>query len=297
MAETSGPFDATDLTEADWELMIDQIVDGALSGLAASASGSVVRGVDFTAGTALVRGHWYRNSATLTKASTANGASSARIDRAVYRLDRTANTVTIEVLTGTPGSSTPPALTNTSTVTERPFKRWTVGPAATVISDLTDESQALRRGNRSCTSTNRPVDPAASDAAYETDTGRWIGWTGSAWVVLAEDTGWTNLSMNGANGAFWVNTASRVRKRNGVVHLHFAVKRWPDSALGVDDDSVPINLGAAYRPTADTIGYAYHGDSSVALQVEADGDVRLIPLGTGIPANRTVKGSATWLTD
>lgn len=300
MAETSGPFDSADLTEANWELMLDQLVDGHLSGLAASASGSTIRGVDFTAGSALVRGHWYRNSATLTKASSANGAGSARIDRAVFRLDRTANTVTMEILTGTPGSATPPALTDTATVTERPFKRWTVAPGATAVTGITDEAQALARGTRKCTSTNRPINPTQGDPAYEVDTGRWVGWTGTQWVILYEDTGWITLTRNGAQATHWTDDViSRIRRINRVVHLRISIKRYTtaDLSTSTSGGSVPFILPADFRPSTDEVGFGYHSRSPVGIRVETDGQVRITPLVDNITAGRTVQAGITYMVD
>lgn len=149
MAETSGPFDPADpenpepseiLTQSNWGLMLENIIDGVLSenDLVASASGAAVRGVDISAGTALCAGHWYNNSATLTVTSTANASGADRIDRAVLRLDRVEKKVTVTVIEGTPGHPAP-ALTLTDSIQDRTLWRWTVAPGATTVSNLIDE--------------------------------------------------------------------------------------------------------------------------------------------------------------
>jgi hypothetical protein len=202
VAETSGPFDGTALAEADWELMLQTLVDGVIgspgaAALAATASGT--RGVNLGAGTALALGHWYRADATVSLSSSANTSGSSRIDRAVLRLDRSANTVTARVLTGTAGSGLPPALSNTSTVSDRPLWRWTVASGATTVSGLTDERQWAPVNVGACTSTNRPLSPGLGEIRLETDTGHWIGWTAGGWVVLHADTGWSNCTVNATN--------------------------------------------------------------------------------------------------
>lgn len=305
MAETSGPFDASDLTEADWELMLQYLVDGVLdvpggTKLKASASGAVTRGVDITAGTGLIAGHWYKNSATLTVSSSANAAGASRIDRGVLRLDRSGNAVTVEVLTGTAGSPSPPALTDNTSVTEKPLWRWTVAPGAAGVTSLVDERQFLGALPRAFTSTNRPLNPRIATIGPETDTGRWLGWNGSQFDLLYEDTDWTSLSMNGPDGGAWTaNNVCRVRKINNVVHLRIAVKRWNNSSLPTSDDgSQPINLPSAYHPAGgvDEYGSGFHSRSPVELRIQAsDGGVRIYPLIDPIPAGKTVFAVATWM--
>lgn len=222
MAETSGPFDGSSLVEADWDLMMETLVDGVhgvpgSSLLNASISGSTLRGVDFAAGTASCRGHWYRNSATLTKASGTNLTGSPRIDRAALQLDRTANTVTIAVVPGTAGSGQPPTLADTSTLTQRPLYKWTVGASATAVTDLTDERQWRGTTIKPCTSTNRPYLPAEGDLASEIDTGRTIRFDGTAWNVLTQDSGLSALTL--ASGFVQGGITLDMALINGIAYL------------------------------------------------------------------------------
>jgi hypothetical protein len=72
--------------------------------------------VSINTGAALVYGFPYWNTAAVTKAI-ATPAGSTRVDRIILRANWTAQTVRIEVLTGTEGVPTPPALTQSDGVT------------------------------------------------------------------------------------------------------------------------------------------------------------------------------------
>lgn len=292
MAETSGPFDAGSLSEANWELMTEQLIDGWLSGLTASVS-ATTRGVDITSGTALCRGHWYRNSATLTKTSSSNGAGSDRIDRAVLRLDRSGDTVTIAVLTGTAGSATPPALTDNATVTERPLYRWTVAPGATAVTGITSELQGLGRGVKKCTSTNRPYAPVTGDVAYESDTSKWIGYNGSSWVTLREDTGDVPFAL--ASG--WTADGSVAGRRlNGVVDIEVNARRT-GAGLAETDQPLLCTLPAELRPTTRTRWLNAHltGDNFCRADIGTDGTIYLRHFLTAMATGEYLRMTATYI--
>lgn len=301
MAETSGPFDGTDLAEADWELMLAHAINGVTgtpggSQLFASATGT--RGVAITAGSALVRGHWYKSDATVTVTSGSNGASASRIDRAVLRLNRSANTIVQAVIAGTAGSGLPPTPADGGTTTEIPIWRWTIAPSATSVTSITDERPWLGSLVVPCTSTNRPFSAGNGQIGREMDTGRLIVWTGSAWQNVVDDTGWVTLSINGAQAAAWsANTVCRARKINGVVHIRVALKRWSTSGLSTSDSdgSIPLIVPAQFRPTVTEFGSGSQVRSPVFMQVETSGNLRLFPLVDDVPADRTVLGTATYM--
>lgn len=314
MAETAGPFDPVDpenpvapgevLAEADWEAMLQHVIDG-VPGLPTSTqvkptvSGSTARGVDLAAGLMLVRGHWYRNSATLTLTSSANSSGAARIDRAVARLNRTANTVTATLLTGTPGSGQPPALTDTATTTDRPIARWTIENGATTATNLVDERLFLGDLPLLCTSTNRPSNVRAWQEATETDTGRKILWNGAAWNVTYEDTGWASLALNGKDKTAWSDVGMNpliYRRVNGIVYLRFSIKRvGAQLALSDADGSTAYQMPVGFRPASDSppvLGYGNHSRSSLQLYIYSNGDLRIYPLNEDMPVNRRVYGQA-----
>lgn len=314
MAETSGPFDPVDpenpvapgevLAEADWEAMLQHVVDG-VTGMPTSTqlkptvSGSTARGVDLAAGLMLVRGHWYRNSATVTLTSSANSSGSARIDRAVARLNRTANTVTATLLTGTPGSGQPPALTDTATTTDRPIARWTIENGATAATGLVDERLFLGDLPLLCTSTNRPSNVRAWQAAAETDTGRTILWNGSTWLVTYEDTGWATLALNGKDKTAWSDVGMNplmYRRVNGIVYLRFSIKRvGVQLGLSDADGSTAYVLPAGFRPApggSPVLGFGNHSRAGLLLYIYDTGDVRIYPMTEDMPVNRRVYAQA-----
>jgi hypothetical protein len=291
-------------TMAEWEALFGElapsgVIQGVGSELAVTVS-SVARTATIGTGGALIRG-FRAGAASSTTLAIPGADSQNRIDRIVARLDRTAVTaadwIKPVIIEGTPSTSpVVPAIDRTTGANwDFPLARWTANSNGT-ISGLVDE-RALLVPTLAFKSTARPA-LAGPAVGLETDTGRPVTTiNGSAWSPLAEDTGWVPLALTGTNGASWTNSSTRIRKRNGVVHLDFRIVRHSAGSVPVDSESTPINLAAAYRPTGTVVGYAFHGDSSVGIRVHTDGDVTLIPLATSIPASRTVEGSATWITD
>lgn len=303
MAETSGPFDGTDLTEADWELMLQHLVDGVpgapgSSTLSATASGSTARGVDISTGSALVRGHWYTSDALATLTSAANASGAARIDRAVLRLNRITNTVVLALLAGTAGSG-PPALTDNATTTERPLWRWTVTPGATTVAALTDERQWLPSLVRPSTSANRPLTPLTGEITYETDTGRYMGWSGVAWKTLGtDDSGEVAVTL----GAKWRTAGSNtVRSVGSVVDidLNLAFGEALNEVLdqGRIDDLHVVTVPSAFRPTRYKFFLVSTGGSgeTARLQVQPDGKVTMFQASDDLNYGQTLRATLTYL--
>lgn len=301
MTQTSGPFDGTDLDEAGWDLMLAKLVDGVHgvpgSSLLNATVSATTRGVDFAAGTASAAGHWYRNSATLTKTSGANAAGSARIDRGVLACDLTANTVTIEVVAGTAGSGQPPALADTSTLKQRPLWKWTVGPGASAVTALTDERQWMGTLIRPCTSSNRPYAPATGDVAGEIDTGRLIRWAGSEWVSLNQDTGYADLTLNVSGGVTQGGVTLAGRVINGIAYLKGTVDIGP---IIVPTGGLRIaNLPGYLQPTK-TIQILVYQDGGTLLLAAAyasgsrDGQLWLVGNLGRAASNTTLHFDSCW---
>lgn len=304
MAETSGPFDGTDLTEAGWEAMLQHLVDGVpgspgSSNLSAVASGSTARGVDISAGSALVRGHWYQSSAVITKTSAANAAGASRIDRAVLRLHRTANTVTLELLQGTAGSGVPPALTDNATTTERPLWRWTIANGATTATGLVDERQWLGSLLRPATSANRPATPLLGEICYESDTGRHMKWTGSAWESLGvEDSGYVAVTR----GPKWRSAGDNIVRAVGStvdVELNLAFGEALNEVIsrGSIDDLLVATVPAAFRPSRYKFFLVSTGGSgeSARLQVQTDGKITMFQATDDLNYNQTLRATLTYV--
>ncbi|WP_018658451.1 hypothetical protein [Actinomadura flavalba] len=303
MTEISGPFDAGEgasLTEADWELMLQELVDGVIgvpgsSALAVTATGT--RGVSLATGNSLARAHWYKNTAAKTYFSDSNPAGSARVDRLVQRVDRTANTVRSVLVKGTAGAGAP-ALTSTTTVTDRPLWRWTIAPGATAISGLVDERQWIGSLIRPCTSGNRPSGPRPGQMAYETDTGRWIGYTGTTWKILHGDTDPVALPVSWTT--VWVSAGTmEAQILGGLIVGTVEVTRIGSTYSRLDSDgSLLTVLPPAVRPgkyrywTAQATGSSTSGGVTVRIMFNpTNGEVRLGAADADIPVGRHIRFS------
>jgi len=147
MAITSFPFDSTSSYEAQWTLMARLWrEDGPCYGLLnvwevyGDSSGMQVK---VKSGIAWIKGHYVSNSAEVIKSIAASDPTNPRIDRVILRLSWTSNTITLEVLTGTPaGSPSAPALTQSEGTTwEISLAQVYVGAGVSTITagNVTDE--------------------------------------------------------------------------------------------------------------------------------------------------------------
>lgn len=117
MAQTSWPFENIDTSETQFSQWARNIGEGVKSGtlneleVFADSSGMQVKA---KSGQAMVRGHYYSNTAEEALAIAASDPTNNRIDVVVLELDPSANTIVLKVLTGTPAASpTAPAITQT----------------------------------------------------------------------------------------------------------------------------------------------------------------------------------------
>ncbi|MDL4812824.1 hypothetical protein [Actinomadura opuntiae] len=223
----------------------------------------------------------------------ANNTGSVRTDFAVLTYDDSHDPgVYARVLPGL-------ALTqNEAGVWDFPLATWQK-TAAGAIQNMVDLRAFRGSPVVPCTSTARPRNPTRGMLAYEADTDRVIKWTGTEWEVLNEDTGWVTITPNGANAVAWTNNVvSRVRRKNGRVHLRIAVTRlsaYGDLNLSDADGSVVFTLAAEFRPTVEEIGFGFHSRSPVCVRAERGGGVRLFPITDPITKGRTVQASMSWL--
>lgn len=152
MTITFGPFDAgagASIAEGFWRDSMarfwfsDGIIRGERNeGAVAQDSGGASMNVEVATLRAAIRGHYMDSDAVVTKTLSTAHATLARIDRIVLRADFSANTMTVEVLTGTAAASpTAPALTQSSTVWEISLAQCSVPAADTTIANaqITDE--------------------------------------------------------------------------------------------------------------------------------------------------------------
>jgi fructose-specific component phosphotransferase system IIB-like protein len=145
MAQTSWPFENIDTTETQFSQWARNIGEGVIKGIAnelepfADSTGMVVK---VRTGQALVRGHYYNNSAVANLTIPTADLTDPRIDAIVLRLDPVANTILLTIIEGTPDASpVPPALTITDgDVYEQLIATVAVTPATANIApeDVTD---------------------------------------------------------------------------------------------------------------------------------------------------------------
>lgn len=117
MAQTAWPFENIDTTETQFSQWARNIGEGVIVGKGlelAPVGDSSGMNIKVKTGQALVRGHFYDNSAQETVTIATANVSNPRIDVVVLRLNPTANTITLTVITGTAAASpTAPSITQT----------------------------------------------------------------------------------------------------------------------------------------------------------------------------------------
>ncbi len=134
----------------------------------------------------VIEGRLWATDANVSTAIPAASASN-RIDRLVLRLNRAAGSaatvVQPVVLTGTPGSGLPPAVSYSLGGTyDVKVASWTSQSNGT-LSGLTDERSFCSAGLPVCTSATRPDYFENIGLAFESDTSRIIYWNGTAWTA------------------------------------------------------------------------------------------------------------------
>ncbi|MGK5531529.1 hypothetical protein [Streptomyces sp. URMC 129] len=271
MAQASWPNAAHNsraVTDREYELLCAlETGDGVYGDPTESAvvAAGVGLAVDVRAGVfAHVRGHvWTSGGTALTLPIGANASGMTRIDRVVLRMSRTTWQVTAEVIAGTPGAPAP-ALTRdpgSTGVWEVPLALVTVlnGSGSVVV---VREEQYVGGRVRPCRSSARPLNPGRGDIAFEVDTGRWIGWNGSAWVVLYEYSG-VVVATSSVSG--WSAEAeTTVERAGGSVHLRLGTCERTGGATSAET-RLPVNIPTEYlHPSRDQFGTVYLSGTQVA---------------------------------
>ena len=111
MAQSSWPFENIDTSEtqfSQWARNIGEgVKTGALNELEVFADSTGMQ-VKVRSGQALVRGHYYQNTAELALALEAADLTNPRVDTVVVELDPSANSILLKAITGTPDPSPTP---------------------------------------------------------------------------------------------------------------------------------------------------------------------------------------------
>ncbi|WJN62880.1 minor tail protein [Streptomyces phage phiScoe23] len=200
MAQSSYPFDGQTVSETQYSTLFRELQD---SGVAASASSSDLSvtadstgmNVKVQPGTAIIRGHAYSSTAVETLTIAAS-ESQARTDRIVLRLDPAANSIVLAVIKGTAGGGVP-ALTQTDTgIYEMVLGNVAVGADVTTIttSNVSDQRRFVGTRIGSWSTALRPSSPRIGRLGYNSDTGKWEFWNGTAWSDLAPVVNWITIT-------------------------------------------------------------------------------------------------------
>jgi hypothetical protein len=115
----------------------------------------------------------------------------------VLKLDPATNSITLAVKTGTAGSATPPALTQTDTgIYEFGLATVAVGASVTSISAASVQGERQFLGNTvgGWTTSTRPPSPRIGRLGFNQSTSTWEFWNGTAWTGLTQAVDWSNLS-------------------------------------------------------------------------------------------------------
>ncbi|MFD7997327.1 hypothetical protein [Streptomyces mexicanus] len=304
MAQNSWPspsYNSRSVTDLEYEKLSARFSDDGVYGSPAD-SAVVTAGTGLTVNVragvyASVRGHaWTSGTSTVSLPVGANSSGQTRIDRVVLQLDRSTWNVQAIVKPGTPGAG-PPALSQQTGDTgtyEIPLAQVTVINNATAVT-VTREELYVGSRTRACTSTTRNPNPARGEECFETDTGRWMGWNGTSWVTLYEDTGQLPI---GAGWSTWEAFGDNIaQKRSGIVELRLAVRRKDSTFTAADADGSQIGvLPAAIRPSRFEYGSGqFNNGASCRIEVRTDGTVWAKYASKDVPAGYSLLATITYL--
>lgn len=279
---------------AQWESFFGAVTptSGVVVGSGSELAGSLDvggRNAVVATGAALIRG-FYKPISAATSTAIPGASAANRVDRLVLRLDRSAsvaaNFAKPAVLTGTSGSTVPPTLSSSPTgLWDLPICRWTSASSGT-LTGLVDERQFLDKGTRKCTSGNRPLNPSAGDTAFETDTYRWIGWTGFVWTVLGAAPTWQPLTItsgfkwlgSGHHPEYMITGMGQVRLR-GLVARNSGYLANADQPVSVPAPGGTLSSWFVAAATSTSVGH------SVRWQIDAAGHAYVQWNATGYSPN------------
>lgn len=199
MAITSYPFDAQTTSESQFSQWAREFQDSGVAdthggtGFVISAGAGL--SVDVQPGFAMVRGHAVLNTAVVNKALPASTTVELK-HRVVLRLDPTANTITIEVLAGSPGSGTPAPTRTDTGIYDVSIGVVTVPANATGVAPANiDATRDLVGGRVGVWETaNRPSSPRKSRFGLNVTSGAFEYWDGTTWKNVVQPPAWSTVT-------------------------------------------------------------------------------------------------------
>lgn len=133
------------VSAGDWSTLFQhQDAHGVVTGFAVTATGTGLS-VQVATGSAVAGGVWAEASTAHTLTASANTSGQPRLDRVMLTWDWVESTTYLEIVTGTPGNTTPPAPTQTlGTKWQLPLATLRIASGQTVLGagDITDERLA-----------------------------------------------------------------------------------------------------------------------------------------------------------
>lgn len=288
MAEQSWPFDDGSggyVTEDQWRAFARNFAKTGLVGSRWTSDNTVAAAAKVTAGTgaqivraaapdgAYVDGMFWKDTASRSLSVTTNSNASARIDRVVLRLDPTDNEITTEIITGTPGSNTPPSLTRSPTGTfDCPLFRYTMpGSASTQApTNFVDERRwtVPVYGGKVGYGPGLAVDPGATQGEQSAGMQLVPAFTGEILEVRYT----TNFLIDGTRfqGISWGVNGTGITAVQSVPVDHF-YNQYPNGSGAVYRDTLEFSW--KYYVTADfpTVGIAVNnrgltGDTRIVVK-------------------------------
>ena len=199
MAQTSWPFENIDTSETQFSQWARNIGEGVKTGslneleVFADSSGMQVKA---KSGQAMVRGHYYSNTAQESLTIAASDLTNDRIDVVVLELDPSANTIVLKVLTGTPAASpTAPTLTQTDAGIYQ-IKLAEVLVEATVTTIAADKVTDFR--SFMATAADLAADVATNTANIANPLASFVTDATTARTLTSSDMGKTHLFTSGS---------------------------------------------------------------------------------------------------
>jgi hypothetical protein len=255
------PFDGVDAFEAEWRDMFGSwLVDGVIAGLLnelevyADSSG---RQVKVKSGVVRINGEHGKSTAEKTIAVTTNASGSSRIDRLVAVVDYTANKIQFDVVAGTPGSGSPPALTDNASI--RQVSLAQIGPLASGYTTIaagavTDErafisSHGVAFANTAARDLWVPA-PAKGFEAFDRSTLKRAAFDGSAWRVVEALGAWDTYNPATNGSGFTLGNGTLVGRYRQIGRMcDFIVQLTKGSTTSF---SPPVKFGLPLARAANT---------------------------------------------
>jgi hypothetical protein len=195
----------------------------------------------------LVHGRlWYSGSSTVTLTIAANGSGNDRYDLVVLRYNKSTYDIRATVITGVAGSGVPDPIDSVSYF-DVPLGFVKVEPGASVIAgDHVTASGYFIASTAYESKAAYPPPHAPLRLWRESNTGIVRFSTGSAWIVLHQDTGWLTRPASSGFTVPGEGYGVKFRSLNGFATLAGEVQR--SGTLGANSRAPIMSVDPAYAP-------------------------------------------------